>query len=327
MECLDNLIVIKELCNPQDKTTDSRYIDSLPGLDLNVLSNWANLSDDETPEQVLQTKLNYTVKEAWYEILHELNTKKQLTVNTILSTETIGKIVPNDTLTPTKIDRGLTISKKKYQASRLAKIKINDVRIFSENSGTIKIFIQDGPTMTDYQYDVKAGINTFYIDYIADYDDVKVYTNTDTLILNNVALDEFIDDCKPCTTRTCNTYQYINNNPFEITISNVCYLEKLMCNMKDQIADVLLYYTAKEIVKEGMFSARLNADTLNQNKNEKLFKSFEESYNKKLSAITESLYNYLKHFDKYCIKCNGAKHSHFKAGGYDNYSSFQQTNV
>lgn len=326
MECLNGLIAVQALCNPQDKDTTKRYIDALPGLDMNVLSNWANLSKDETPDEVVQSKLDFTAKEAWHEILWYLNKHYKLTVNSLLCTDRFGILESKKSLTPNIIDRGVYITPHKYQHSQYTSIKIDEIRIFSENNGQLTLTIEDGPIINTYTKDVQSGINTWYPDYISQYNDMKVYVNSDNLILMEMNLPHS-NPCNDCNKRYCHNITAINNNPLEIQVSTFCNIEKMMCNMKYEIQDVLLYYTAIEITKEGLYSSRLNADTLNVAKIDKLLAQFQESYDRKLQAVAESLYNYMKNLDKYCVECKGNRHMNFRGGGRDNFQSYNTRNV
>lgn len=329
-ECLKDLIGVRSLCDRNLTKSKSKYIDDLEGIVPTGIANWANLETIETAPELVDSKIHITITGVYYDFLRLLNQKKQLEIKSILCSVTAGDFQKNKWMTPSANPRGVRIENVKYH-SQMSKIQIDKVEFFSDKSvNNLTIYVEDGVETTTYNADIQANkINTVYLNYTANTDEIFVYVKDSNFIPNESLVEKDLHNQNCCNCNCCHKkskclriYGWDGSKDDKFTFGLkvyarvICDKEILICSLRDELSDVFVYYLAMEIVKEGIFSNRMNKDTLSIDRNEKLLKVYKENYENKLKAIVDNVSDYLKRFDNDCIECNGNKIVQQNMGGY-----------
>lgn len=332
-ECLKNVIGVRELC---DKNLDQgylRYLDDLEGMTPSAISNFVNLETNETSKELVDSKIELAIRGAYYDFISKLKESKSIEIKTILCCVKAGIFQKNKCFTPSKQPRGVRIESK-YSNSEMVKIKVNKISFYSDKSADgVDIIIKDGVEEHSFNTNIKGNrINDIYPNFISNMGEIFIYVKDDRVIPNESKISDdkkrkrtTCYDCGCChkDSKCMRVYGWGGNEDdeytygFQVEVCAYCSDENFICAVRDQMADIFLYYTAMEVIKEGIFASRINQDTINTGSNEKLLQIYQKNYDSKLKAIVNSVADFARSYDKNCFECKGNRVMQSQMGGYD----------
>jgi hypothetical protein len=285
MSCLDNIIGIDKKCSP-DTPSSGLYLQNLPGVTVKLADVAA---DEETASGVdlINEKITYAKDQILQDVREYL--LPHMKVNSVIESETVGYY--HDNLESVAADvgyrKGIQIKIDHYP---YLEFYINSIKLQSASSGATSIYI----------YNLTTGklLDTIAITTVADVPTEvivqKAYKTDSYAVFNNIMISSggaFIESNKRSTTYT---------SGLSVNYSINCSIENFVCNMSNLFAWPILQKTGAELMRELMFSRRLNSIIIiDKAKNEQMREEFDAEYVKSMDRILKNI----SIPDDVCFKC------------------------
>lgn len=324
MDCFDNLIGIHRTCS-EVTPSSGLYIQDLPGVNLSV-ANAATDNETMSGVKLIEEKIEFAQNAIAAQLRNQLADK--LKINSIIQNDTLGYYYDNLRVISSEADKLKGIKIKTTQYPNL-ELFISKIYLKLDQSVTTNIYIYD--LMNDNLLD------TFEVTTVANVPTAVLVNKGYPTLKQQIQLFICIDSGVANTFETsltptgtcysCNGGSYSNRylqvtggsidssaqkidsniaantgtNGLSLDYSLNCSIEPFICNMGNQLAWPMLHKVGSELMKELIYSRRLNSIiNIDKGTNQSLMEAFDAEYMASMSAIL----NNLKVPNDMCFQCN-----------------------
>jgi len=317
LECLRDFIGL-EGCTPTTPES-GLFINQLPGVELKMLDKIADeqqLTAQGVYTDVQERGLRRLERDI-ETVFKRSRSESNYRLKSITQSVDIGRIIDTTTTTATSLSyRGYTLEllreTESFSGSNLQAINVATVEIFSDFAGAVRVRIFDADQSTEL-FNTEAtfvtGWNTVTVGetYLVK----RIFVNYDTTNITSVTqninkLRSAVDPCIGCSTNRfafhahdCNVEirgasiliaDVVENAPLALTygddtfgtggvFSICCSFQNLICNNKKVFTEALWYVLGIELMKERLYSSRINEFTVfDREKAQELHDMFEIMY-------------------------------------------------
>jgi hypothetical protein len=324
--CLDNIIAIDKRCSPETPSSGMYIQTHLPGVTVKLADMAA---DEETASGI--DLINEKITLAKDQILQDVREflAPYMRVNSVIESETVGYY--HDNLETVAADvgyrKGIQVKIDHYP---YLEFYINSIKLQSATSGATSIYIYNlitGKLLDTIAITTVADVPTEVIvqkAYKTDKQKLNLFIAIDgaaTTYKSSLAYGQIAGNCSSCSGGYRNSYAVFNNimissagsytetnkrsttytSGLSINYSINCTVENFVCNMSNLFAWPILQKTGAELMRELMYSRRLNSIILiDKNMNEKMREEFDAEYVKSMERILKNV----SIPDNACFKCN-----------------------
>jgi hypothetical protein len=324
MSCLDNIIGIDKKCSP-DTPSSGLYLQNLPGVTVKLADVAA---DEETASGVdlINEKITYAKDQILQDVREYL--LPHMKVNSVIESETVGYY--HDNLESVAADvgyrKGIQIKIDHYP---YLEFYINSIKLQSASSGATSIYIYNlttGKLLDTIAITTVADVPTEVIvqkAYKTDKQKLNLFIAIDgaaTTYKSSLSYGQVTGSCTSCSGGYRNSYAVFNNimissggafiesnkrsttytSGLSVNYSINCSIENFVCNMSNLFAWPILQNTGAELMRELMFSRRLNSIIIiDKAKNEQMREEFDAEYVKSMDRILKNI----SIPDDVCFKC------------------------
>lgn len=321
MNCLDNLIGIRD-CNLPEPSS-GLYIQDLPGMRLSI----ANAAVDEetiSGVELIKEKISYSQNAILNQIRNILKDKTR--INSLIESDNVGYYKEN--LKLVSADPGkLTGIKVKIEQNQYLEFFLSKVYLKVNHTGEVPVYVYDlisGQLLETINVDCTPGISSVVItnkSFPTNRQKLSLFIGYDASIQGYESSVSKPSGCGSCENEYMNRYVRfysgkINSSDTKID-SNIksgngtaglsleysvnCSLESFICSMAGLLAWPLLHKVGVEILKEVIYSKRLNSIVLLDKQTTKdLMADYEKEYNESMDGIFLNL----KLPKDICFSCN-----------------------
>lgn len=323
MDCFDNLIGIHRTCSPVIPSS-GLYIQDLPGITLSV-ANAAVDNETISGVKLIEEKISFAQNAILAQLRNQLADK--IKINSIIQNDTIGFYRENLQVVSSESGKLKGIQIKTTQYPNL-EFFISKIFLKLAQSVTTKIYIYDLMTNTKLdEFDITTVANVPTAVLVN-----KAYPTLKQRLDLFICIDAGISNTyetslTPSVCYSCGNGYYSNNylqatggsiddsaqkidlnftpingtNGLSLDYSLNCSIEPFICNMGNQLAWPLLHKVGSELMKELLYSRRLNSIiNIDSGTNKSLMESFENEYMASMGAIL----NNIKAPNDMCFQCN-----------------------
>lgn len=319
LNCFDNYIGLEGVCDA-DPPKSGMYINSADGgINLDFLSS---IASDRSGASLFALKSAYVYERAVQYAKTAIQTSVQL--NDVAGIAQLGKFTESY-LPFVPLERGIQI-KRAREKSLLQRIKISYVRVQTNTAGTFDLKVIDGAQTTIYPFTV---VNpTVPVDVEVDY---LCYNQTVRVVIDNTNVSVNAGRTPSCYTGCrqddcCGESLYAYNQwdietkgwngtsadnlcyGISASITVVCDLDRLICQLRDSFKYVIFHELAIELLRSAFASPNMNLFTRGERLEqisaaiEKHKIDLDNAYNIANSSLKYALRNIS---DKQCIICKG----------------------
>jgi hypothetical protein len=319
--CLQNIVTVKNICDPNAVTDNDKYdIFDAPEIDR---VNIANLANGENLKGIdyLKSIRSFVLKDFENELISALNNKKFATNifgGDTISTGSVNKGASNNVFAN---ERGLTIHYATVNQNSLRKIKVKRLKIYSQTTGnfTLKIYDQYNSSLTQIPITLTANAeNEIIIDYtiVGEYarfliDNTNLQTNSTTITCLMGCNDTLPNDCGFVT--GWNGSADIKSEGFGIVadFSCECDYAYMLCQIpKNYIGKLIWLKFRIEILERSLIGTSRLTNWIVYGKEDRvaLIKDLRTQYVDNWKMLIDGLGNYLQKFEaEGCIDCRKSK--------------------
>jgi hypothetical protein len=309
MPCFDGYIEI-------DRSTTSRsglYGSDLPGVEISMLHGLTKEDQDD-----YQEFWSMIVSRAWNNMVSDISIALQskFLVDSKLLSRVTSSFKDN-----ANQRSGLAGVKLHFELPRYARIHINTIEIFSEQSYSspdANFWIYDtdenGEVLYEGGHELESGRNTIYVNQEFDVDDLFIAFDPEQISIretenkyynegfyNNWGLVTCTFPCWPYSDRYTGTVTQHNGGGLNITYSVVCSVEKFVCQNINLFKMAFWYRIGVELMDEALLGNKLNRfATITSERAAERSGYFGTKYSNNLS---ESIKAHNIHEDPICFKC------------------------
>lgn len=321
-ECLKDLIGMHARCNagkPAPKT--GLYVDDLPGINFEVMTHIADRDVNETADVIFDRLYDVAIREMTVEIIDQLATNAQLTVESDLHAVHIGWLDRSIYHPTANLMRGIRLRKKMLNAP-MQRICIDTVSVLTNSTGTatITIYEKDKAVFSGSATVLPGDTAIIEVGIISDSTDIKILMPNNQL----ATADTLVTERSNLSSRCCGGCDYMNDRYLEIDGWNgagndpktfglsadvriCCDASKLFCTMSATFGMALRYKMGAKIAEFARFSTRVNSSVNNPEYWQALEERFSENYQKHLGVLVETTKGKIRTYDKTCVNCTGAR--------------------
>jgi hypothetical protein len=324
MSCLDNIIGIDKRCSPETPSS-GMYIQDLPGVTVK-LADMAADEETESGVSLINQKITYAKDQILQDVREFL--LPYMKVNSVLENDTVGYY--HDNLETVAADvgykKGIQIKIDHYP---YLEFYINSIKLQSATSGATSIYIYNlvtGMLLDTISITTVADVPTEVTvqkAYKTDKQKLNLFIAIDgaaTTYKSSLSYGQISANCTSCTGGYRNSYAVFNNimisnasaliesnkrattytSGLSVNYSINCSVENFVCNMSNLFAWPILQKTGAELMRELMYSRRLNSIiVIDKTMNEKLREEFDAEYVKSMDRILKNI----SIPDDVCFKC------------------------
>jgi len=309
-KCLEGLIGIRSNCEIQNgNNTCKTFIEDLPGINIPMLADVANLTNIESGEALALIKIEKATLNVLNELHKYLFQINGYQLNNLLEAVNFGKAIDSAHI-PTPLFRGLVIEKDIHSA--MSKIQIISITIHSKTTGQTILRIEDGANVTTQLVDLQANQpEIIYLNKTFETDKVRILLNNNNISMSSTPLEI----SSSCCGSSSNESSYLkasgwdgvvrSTDSFGITAQStlVCDITPLACILKNQLERPILYQFGIEIMKEILVSNRINGNIERTELIREQIKEYEKEFDNNLKFALNSSSEMLGMYDKKCLRC------------------------
>lgn len=316
--CLDNLIGVKNPCNPGATPPESGlYINDLPGITLNGAGDIRN-TEQESAYNFLESLVSRSMTLMQSELADIL--RGSMKWLPITEANEVGRWDAEEYIASENVNKGVEIC---IRNSALSEIRVHRLRLLTNTTINGKqISIKSNGVVTNYSVDLVAG-EVATLDINATFEDsIWVYWNTSDIAPNDSDYDR--STCKNCGERRAKALYLKNaivrgktdgdtqtNKSYGISVdfSVECSELRALCKLKNKLGQIALYRAGIEFMKEWIASDRLNTvallrrDYAEDMLDPEIDHSFVSEYRKLTTVFANNSANMLKRMDGSCFQC------------------------
>jgi hypothetical protein len=315
--CLQQIISIKDACNPNPKTLSGYDLSDLPGINVRAASNIAD-EDYVTGKALLADKLRLAIMEVRTDILQFLQGNEYITqsVSALFRTGELRTGTQDGLIIAQNGNgwRGVSIFNNRPECN-LRKLFISEIYIKTDYSGVTTLRIEDGDEYYDYEVTLHAGkIDAIEINFTASKNTVSI------LLPDNIAVYSVNPNCgcgdkKNDCARVLGIVGPVTTNAeaygIWADVQCKCDYDYLLCQLATQglLGQIVLHATGVKIMDEQLKTDRLNYFTIyGEDKAESIKAEWSSIYAEKWNVLIASLPGILQTIDQCgCIECGGSK--------------------
>lgn len=318
MSCLENIVSVRDYCNPSNNQPSLSGYDIFDAPELSVSEISAFIKEDKLKVQdfvkgVMKTQI-IEVRNDFLGIISANGFSANIVEKKYQSTQFKDTILPS-----VDHERGVTLYKVSNNSKSLKGLRIDTIYINSNSTASnVLLKIYDGQEEVNYTLNVIAGINTFNVNY-----SVKSSSARITLAGNQISLKGGELTCmvgcngtqpNPCAfTKSFNGSEVQGKESFGIGVDFSCFCdyEKLLCDLSKSYIGKLIYYkTRAALLDERIWSDRFNPVVVYKGEQaEKKRTELINEYNHTWNTLVKGLPEILKGYCGECIKCNGIRYA------------------
>lgn len=214
------------------------------------------------------------------------------------------------------VERGISIHSAR--PSGIRKIHIKDVKIYPLHSvEKIQLNIWDNGQVSKYDIQLIGGqVNTFYIDYLATGDLVRIFMDNTGIPTYSSKITCMVG-CNGSLPNDCayvkgwNGTNEVKSEGFGISASFncECNYSSILCQLAKQFVGEIVFYKIRALVQEELLNTdRLNNFTIyNRDQAKAKFSELENIYREKWNSFALALPEILKSIKDDCIVCKQPK--------------------
>jgi hypothetical protein len=307
MKCLEGYIGVGVNCQTEESVS-GKYLTDLAGVTLQNIDAVANanqLSFLGVFADVQKRAISRLSKDVLAYMKTQYNFKK--IVNTYFTNGELG-----DTTSSLNLKHGVRLQSFECE-SELLRFHVSKVYLYAleEQSTTIYIY-SDKVLLYSQALITKIGWNEIYVnksydtlDIVVAYDS-SVFEEVKKLVFDDTLCDCLCDDCDDVFKQaiqfdTIDDIVQVNNTyGLKVDVSLRCLYDSILCANIDVYSDAYLYSLGMELMRERIYSDRVNRfTTVDKKRAEELLQMYTTDYTEFLQTANDSI----RIDNDYCIEC------------------------
>lgn len=318
MSCLDNIVSVRNFCDPNDRKPSLSGYDIFDAPELSQAEVAAFIKEDQLKVQdfvksVMKTQITEITND-FLSVLSSNGFSADLIENRYQTTQFNSNNIP-----AANHERGIVLYKAGNDSRSLKYIRINTLFINSAaNASNVVLKIYDGFEIVNYTLNIVAGINTYNIDYIVKSNSCRIVINGAQVSLKSGTLT-CMTGCSGTTPNPCGYVKSFNGSEVAgkesfgigVDFSCFCDYEKLLCSLAKSYTGKLIYYkTRAALLEERLWSDRFNPVVVYKgDKAAEKRKELISEYNHSWNTLVQGLSEILKGYCGECIRCKGIRYA------------------